>query len=205
MNIIDGGASIRIVRGEKTLLVTKAQIKAIDTIGNGMVRIDNGEGPLRNIFLNYQEVNQPEVGNAEELRDIINNMLGLQAAPGGGDCYFPPELIKLWESMASTLGQIRQQAEEPPVAELTLIDESNPYMIYKGWHSQRGNQENPEWAIERIRRVEEIVIHEWAYGTKRKIFRWTERMNLPYAPFDYTNPYGPVNEKIAESPQSEGK
>ncbi|TCZ68346.1 hypothetical protein [Flaviaesturariibacter aridisoli] len=195
INIFDGGASIRIVRGDKTLLITKEQIKAIDTIHDTIVRIDNGEGPLRNIFLDYREVNQPEVGNAEDLRDIINQMLVRPSGSGGGGsggtCELPPEFLKLIESIVATLGAILNKQDEPPIPEPTRIDEANPNMIYKGWHGQSGQVGALEWAIERITRVGEEVVHEWAYGCKRKIFRWSQRQELVYRPFDYTNPYGP--------------
>ena len=50
--LFNDGAVIRIENGTKTLLVTKEQVKTIDTIQNNIVRIDIGEGPLKNIFIN---------------------------------------------------------------------------------------------------------------------------------------------------------
>jgi hypothetical protein len=205
INILDGGASIRIVRGAKTLLVTKDQIRSIDTIHDNLVRIDNGDGPLRNIFLDYREVNQPEVGNAEELRDIINQMLVRPSGSGGGSggtCELPSEFIKLVESIGATLNAILMKQSEPPIPEPTRIDESNPNTVYKGWHCQTGNPEMPEWAIERIQQNGEEIIHEWAYGTKRFIYRWSQRQILIYKPYDFFNPFGPPAEEQSSSPEA---
>jgi hypothetical protein len=82
--IFNDGAVIRIENGTKTLLVTKEQVKTIDTIQNNIVRIDIGEGPLKNIFVNYQEVQTPVVGSANELRDLIKGWM-LSDNYNGGD------------------------------------------------------------------------------------------------------------------------
>jgi hypothetical protein len=82
--IINDGACIRIENGTKTLLVTKDQVKTIDTIQNNIIRIDIGEGPLKNIFINYQDVESPVVASASELRDLIKQML-LSDNYNGGD------------------------------------------------------------------------------------------------------------------------
>src|SRR5689334_9355534 len=84
IQIVNDGACIRLEMGTKTLLVTKDQVKTIDTIHENTVRIDIGEGPLKNIFLNYQEVTAPVVTSANELRDAIKGML-LSDLYDGGD------------------------------------------------------------------------------------------------------------------------
>ena len=81
--IFNDGAVIRIENGTKTLLVTKEQVKTIDTIQNNIVRIDIGEGPLKNIFVNYQDVTNPVVNSANELRDLIKGWLVSDNYNGG--------------------------------------------------------------------------------------------------------------------------
>ncbi|RYY91012.1 MAG: hypothetical protein EOO15_00280 [Chitinophagaceae bacterium] len=198
INIFDGGASIRIVRGSKTLLVNKEQIKAIDTIHDAIVRIDIGEGPLRNIFLDYREVNQPEVGGSEDLRDIINQMLTARSGSGDGSgcnctCGDASEsgqmmIYKQLESIGLGVGALLSIAKDILRTKPTIIDEGNSEMIYRGWHSKQGITNNPEWAIERIRRVEGIVYCEWAFGTKQQIYSWEARETYNYALVDYTRP-----------------
>ena len=59
----------------KVLMVSKEQIRTIDIVKTKFVRIDIGEGPLKNIFLNYQEVTFPTVNSAGDLRDHINALM----------------------------------------------------------------------------------------------------------------------------------
>ena len=49
--IYNDGASLRIVNSGNVILVSKLQIKTIDTIRNDVVRLDIGEGALKNIYL----------------------------------------------------------------------------------------------------------------------------------------------------------
>ena len=43
----------------KVLMVVKEQIKTVDIIKSNIVRIDIGEGPLKNIYINFQDVTFP--------------------------------------------------------------------------------------------------------------------------------------------------
>jgi hypothetical protein len=73
--IRDYGASIQILLNDSSFLITKQQIAAIDTISNESVRIDIGEGPLRNIYIKHSDVIEPKTGSVLELRDFINSLL----------------------------------------------------------------------------------------------------------------------------------
>ena len=68
------------------------------------------------------------------------------------------------------------------------IDESNPYMIYRGWHRAFGYPDAAEWAIERIRREGDEIIHEWAFGTQKQIYKWNDRLDMNYVPYDHDLP-----------------
>src|SRR3954470_17289161 len=133
-NLINDGAVIRIEKNGKTLLVAKDQVKTIDTVHDNIVRIDIGEGPLRNIFLNYQEVSTPTVASANELRDTIQAMM-LTDAYLGGDAKEVTQVSILNQVsqltnvlVAMNLRQLDQTTSEP-----SRTDESNPNMIYRGW------------------------------------------------------------------------
>src|SRR5689334_23429610 len=77
--ITNDGAVIRIEKNGKILLVAKDQVKTIDIVHANIVRIDIGEGPLKNIFLNYQEVASPAVASANELRRSEEHTSELQS------------------------------------------------------------------------------------------------------------------------------
>jgi hypothetical protein len=188
-NLINDGAVIRIEKNGKTLLVAKDQVKTIDTVHDNIVRIDIGEGPLKNIFLNYQEVISPAVASANELRDTIKAMM-LTDAYMGGDAKEVTQIAILNQvsQLTNVLVAINNRELKITNEEPSRTDESNPYTIYRGWHSRFGIPNQNEWAIERIRRDGDEIISEWAFGTKRAIYPWTDRETLNYVPYDHDLP-----------------
>lgn len=187
--IINDGAVIRIEKGGKILLVAKDQVKTIDTVHQNIVRIDIGEGPLKNIFLNYQDVGTPAVGSANELRDVIKAMM-LTDAYLGGDAKEVTQVAILNQVsqltnvlVAMNLRDLDLTKEEP-----SRVDESNPNTVYRGWHARFGVPEQSEWAIERVRQVNDEIISEWAYGTKKAIYPWSQRETFNYVPYDHNLP-----------------
>ncbi len=187
--LFNDGAVIRIENGTKTLLVTKEQVKTIDTIQNNIVRIDIGEGPLKNIFINYQDVTNPVVASANELRDLIKGWL-VSDNYNGGDATEATQLSILTKlgDLAHILQAIKTKEAAFTREEPSRIDESNPYMIYRGWHRAFGYPDAAEWAIERIRREGDEVIHEWAFGTQKQIYKWNDRLTMNYVPYDHDLP-----------------
>ena len=184
--IFNDGACIRIENGTKTLLVTKEQVKTIDTIQNNIVRIDIGEGPLKNIFINFQDVTAPVVASANELRDLIKAML-LSDNYNGGDATEVSQvnILNKLADIAGILQAIKLSEVDLSKMEPTLVDESNPNLIYKGWHSAAGDPAGMEWAIQRIRRQDDVVYYEWAWGGQKQIHMWDARADQLYVPFDY--------------------
>ena len=189
VQISNDGAVIRIEKNGKTLLVAKDQVKTIDIVHTNIVRIDIGEGPLKNIFLNYQEVGSPVVGSANELRDTINAMM-LTDAYLGGDAKEVTQvsILNQVSQLTNVLVAMNLRELDQTKAEPSRIDESNPNMIYRGWHARFGIPEEHEWAIERVRQVNDEIIHEWAFGTKKLIYQWSQRETFNYVPYDHDLP-----------------
>lgn len=189
IQIMNDGAVIRVEKNGKTLLVAKEQVKTIDTVHENIVRIDIGEGALKNIFLNYQDVTVPAVASANELRDTIKGMM-LSDQYDGGDAKESTQLsiLEIMQQLGGVLTAIGQNQLDPTKGEPSRIDESNPNTIYRGWHRLYGVPDSPEWAIERVRQVNDEIISEWAFGTKRQNYHWTTRETLNYAPYDHDLP-----------------
>jgi len=80
--IINDNSCIRVINDGTPLLISKIQIKTIDTVKNEMVRIDIGEGALRHIYIKHADVTVPAgLADAFALRDAIKEMLdGSQGA-----------------------------------------------------------------------------------------------------------------------------
>lgn len=198
--LINDGAVIRIENGLKILLVAKDQVRTIDTIRDNIVRIDIGEGPLKNIFINYQDVQSPAVGSASELRDLIKQWM-LSDAYDGGDAKEVTQMSILTKlgDIATILASIKERETDITQLVPSRVDESNPYTIYNGWHAKFGIPDQHEWAIERITKVGDEIIHEWAFGHKKQIYKWIDRETLNYAPYDHELPV-PAPLPLAEGP-----
>lgn len=189
VQIYNDGACIRVEKNGKTLLVAKDQVKTIDTVHQNIIRIDIGEGPLKNIFLNYQDVSTPEVQSANELRDSIKAMM-LTDAYLGGDAKEVTQvsILNQVSQLTNVLVAMNLRQLDPTKEEPSRVDESNPNMIYRGWHARFGVPEQNEWAIERVRQVNDEIIHEWAFGTKKQIYPWSQRETFNYVPYDHDLP-----------------
>lgn len=184
--IFNDGAVIRIENGTKTLLVSKEQVKTIDIVQDHIVRIDIGEGPLKNIFINYQDVANPVVASASELRDVFKGMMDSDQYEGG-DATESTQLQMLQEiqNLKLVTGDIFQSLMRPDFSKLEpiFVDESTPNTIYKGWARTYSNGAAAAWAILRIRRINDVVQYEWADGDQQYDNIWDNRLALSYAPY----------------------
>jgi hypothetical protein len=168
----------------KVLMVSKEQIRTIDIIKNDIVRIDIGEGPLRNIYLNYREVTFPTVNSAGQLRDHITSLMISDINDGD----YPSEetlqeIAGRLGDLAQQLKEIKQQGEDVTKMEPVFVDESYPNVIYKGWSKSLADGATPVWAIQKISRTNDIVAHEWADGNQLYDNAWDNRLQLSYSPY----------------------
>jgi len=189
LQLLNDGACIRIQQDAAILLITKSQIKTIDTVRTDTVRIDIGEGALKNIYVRYSDVTDPVVQNAAELKDAIKTMLATSGVSGSSATE---------ESQVNILTELQYLRSifkaqyygygselDPTKREPSKIDESNPNVIYKGWHKLRGIPSNPEWVIQRITRANDVITYEWSFGNWMQINVWDDRLNGHYLPYDY--------------------
>lgn len=184
--IFNSGASIRIEKGSKVLLLSKEQVKTIDTVQNNILRIDIGEGPLNNIFIDYNDVLTPTVNSANELRDSINSML-LSDNYNGGDATEQTQLAILTEIQTLTTASTAhfEKLAKPDFTRLEpiFVDESNPNMIFKGWSKTYSDEGIAAWAIQRIQKVQDVLVYEWANGNQNFTHVWNDRTSLSYGAY----------------------
>lgn len=185
IQVFNDGACIRIEDGGKTLLITKEQVKTIDTVQGNIVRLDIGEGPLKNIFIRHGDVSNPVTDNADELRDRIKAMLLISYNAGGATEQSQNNIIQELINLRGTTNDILTQLNKFDFlkVEPQFIDESDLNTIYKGWTIDDPSPEGAKWAIQRIRRQDEIVIYEWAEGARNFEHVWASRLTLNYGPY----------------------
>lgn len=194
-NLLDGvyneGACIRIVtRGNETL-VTKAQIKTIDIVKNDTIRIDIGEGPLKNIYLRFDEVVYPTNFNeAFSLKDYIRDLLiqsGFSTESKQDTTIIELQQIKIvLENMNKTLQAGGTGGTGTPTKLPMREDESQPGIVYKGYALPNARTGDPLWAIQKISRIDNQIIYEWANGNENYENIWDNRYALSYFPSGFS-------------------
>ncbi|MFN8291015.1 MAG: hypothetical protein U0U70_12230 [Chitinophagaceae bacterium] len=183
--IFNDGASLRILNKGSVILVSKLQIKTIETIRNDVVRLDIGEGALKNIYIKFADVTTPAgLADAGQLRDAINAMLLSNVAGGATEIKQDTEIgilngilgaltdLKVIINAGGVGGGIRQ-----PIR----IDESNPNVIYNGFAAVGSLPSAAVWAIQRVTRDKDIITYEWADGNELYNKVWDDRYLLDYS------------------------
>lgn len=186
IQVMNSGSSILIQKGTKNLLVSKEQIKTIDTVHENIVRIDIGEGALKNIFIDYRDVYHPTVDSAAGLRDFINGCLVSDNYDGNDATEETQQsILTQLQAMTNVLETLTERESDFANSEPSRIDESNANVVYKGWHFGEGGTANGEWAIQRISNIDDTLVYEWVLGYKTRDNVWNERASLVYLPLNY--------------------
>lgn len=186
IEILNDGVSLRIVNKGSVILVNKLQIKSIETIRTDTVRLDIGDGALKNIYIKFADVTTPAgLTDAGQLRDAINAML-----KANGEGLATAELQQIGNaslvSILGVLGEIKTILSNLKCCgncQETRIDESDPLSIYYGVAATGSATNQAVWSIRRETKTKEndIVIVEWADGNELFDNIWDERRNLAYA------------------------
>lgn len=186
IEILNDGACLRIVNKGSIMLVNKLQIKSIETIRTDTVRLDIGDGALKNIYIKFSDVTTPAgLTDAGQLRDAINAMLKIN-----GEGLATAELQQIGNasltSIQGVLGEIKTILSNLKCCgncQETRIDESDPLSVYYGFAVAGSATGQAVWSIRRESRKKEndIAIIEWADGNELLDNIWDERRNLAYA------------------------
>jgi hypothetical protein len=186
IEIYNNGPSLKIVNGGSVILVSKIQIKTIETIRNDVVRLDIGEGALKNIYVRFADVTVPAgLADAGQLRDAINAMLLSNVAGGATEIKQDTEigiLNGILGALTDLKGIINAGGGGGGIKQPIRIDESTPNIIYNGFAIAGSSTVDAVWAIQRVTRDKDIIIYEWADGNELYDNVWDDRYNLAYAP-----------------------
>lgn len=183
IEIYNNGASLKIVNGGSVILVSKIQIKTIETIRGDVIRLDIGEGALKNIYLKYSEVTIPEgLADAAQLRDTINAML-LSNVGGGATEVKQDTEITILNGILTALQDLKGiiNIGGGGIKQPVRIDESTPNVVYYGYAVTGSSTAEAVWAIQRATRAADIITYEWADGNELFDNIWDNRYILTYA------------------------
>ncbi len=184
MEILNDGASIKIVNGSQSRDINKSQIKVVEVIKTNIIKIDIGEGALRNIFVPFASVTNPVTADAEALRAAINAMLPASGGNVGTATEAKQDAeIALLNALSTSLTSIQSLTQtngDKIFYEPSMVDDSGANLVYKGYAAVGSTENQPAWAIERVRIENGIEVHTWADGNKAFDNVWHDREGLNY-------------------------
>jgi hypothetical protein len=184
VQITNNGASLKIVDGTETRNIMKNQILEIAVIKTNVIKIDIGKGALNNVFINFPDVTVPVAADPGALRDAINDMLASTLTAGTATEAHQLEEIAKLNIISDNTGQIKNSVsslDSKFFIEPTLIDESNPLVIYKGYALPAADPAGASWAIQKITNTSEVLSYQWANGNKNFTNIWNDRLGLAYS------------------------
>lgn len=183
IQILNDGASLRIVNAASVLLINKSHIKTIDTVRDNTIRLDISSGALKNIFIKFSEVTIPAaLPDVYALRDVINSMLQTNTV-GLATEQKQDVQIELLSGILSALNEIKIAIAKCCCnGQIMRIDESNPLVTYVGYAAAGSQPNQAVWSIQRTTRfaANDIVIVEWADGNELFDNIWDQRLELNY-------------------------
>jgi hypothetical protein len=175
--IINSGASIKVVTDNVPRFILKNQIKEVGVLRDTIIKIDIGQGALYNIFIDQLEVTAPTNTSVDDLRDKIMDML--QTTLSGGlateqkQIEGNTEIVNVKNSIAVINDKLFYDCR--------LVDESNSNVVYKGFANPGALTTQPVWAIQKITNSGGILSYQWADGNKNFDNIWNNRKTLPYS------------------------
>lgn len=177
MEILNDGAAIKIINGTQSRDVLKYQIKVVEVIKTNIIKIDIGAGALGNIFVPYAAVTNPNTASPEALKDAILAMLPSSSTGAAGMATEAKQDTAniLLNQMKSTLLDLKTQAQVP-----SMIDDTGANLVYKGYAAVGTLENQPLWAIERVRIENGVEVHAWADGDRNFDNVWIDREAATY-------------------------
>lgn len=188
--VYNDGACIKIVSNINVVEINKAKIKTIDIIRGDTVRLDIGEGALKNIYVRLGDVIFPQIfPTAENLREYIKELMIHK-----GFSTEEKQDIEITElqNIKQVLQDIKltfQNGGGGGTVKLPLReDESQPSVVYKGYAVANANTYDALWAIQKISRIDNQIIYEWADGNENYDNIWDNRYAIQYFPSGFILP-----------------
>jgi len=182
--IINNGASLKIVTDNAPRFILKNQIKEVEVVRDTIIKIDIGQGALYNVFIDQTEVTAPASATVEELRDKIMDMLQTAAMVGLAteqkQTEGNAEIVNLKNSMNEMKDKVNS-LNDKLFYEPKMVDESNANIVYKGFAVPGAKTSEAVWAVTKITNNKGVLAYQWAGGTKNFDKVWDNRKALIYS------------------------
>ena len=181
--IINSGASLKIINDGASRFVMKAQIREIDIVRDTIIRIDIGEGALYNIFVDQAIVTNPVSAGVEDLRDKILAMLQSGVTGQATEAKQIEQLTEL-QNVKTSVNDLKDKVNtvnDKLFYQPKIVDETNPNLVYNGFAIPGANVQEPVWAIQKVTNTKGVLTYQWAAGNKNFDKIWDKRKDLVYS------------------------
>lgn len=170
--IINNGASLKIIQDGFSRNILKMQVKEVSVLINTIIKIDIGKGALSNIFLEFNDVSNPQTSNPEALVEAINQMLQTNANISG---------VATERNQEIEISELQNIKTNQLFVEPQISDESNPRTIYRGFATPGSITSVRVWAIQKIENNGGVISYLWAGGNRNFDKVWDDRKTLQYS------------------------
>lgn len=181
--IINNGTSLKIVTDGVSRLILKSQIRDINVLRDTIIKIDIGQGTLNNVYVDQAVVTNPANISVDDLRDKIIAMLSGNTVGLASEQKQDSEIAAIQDLKVQVLDLQSKisSVDNKLFFEPSVVDESNPNTVYKGYALPGAITSGAVWAIERITSENGVLSYKWAGGTKTFDKVWDNRAALIYS------------------------
>lgn len=181
--IINNGASLKIVTDNAPRFILKNQIKEVEVVRDTIIKIDIGQGALYNVFVDQGEVTVPASVSVEDLRDKIMDMLQANVAGLATEMKQTEgnaEIVNLKNSVNEMKAKVNS-LDDKLFFEPKIIDETNSNVVYKGFAAPATAVDVAAWSIQKVTNTRGVLTYQWAGGNKDFDKIWNNRKALVYS------------------------
>ena len=181
MTIENNGANIKVTENGVSRYIFKEQIREIEVLRGTIIRIDIGQGALRNLFVDQANVTAPISNSVTDLRDQIIAML--EPVASNNDANEALEIAAL-NGIATTMTNLQSKVnslDSKVFFEPKIVDESDANVVYNGYALPGALPEQSVWAIQKVTKVKGVLTYQWAAGNKTFDKIWNNRTALIYS------------------------
>lgn len=180
ITIENNGANIKITQNNVSRFIYKDKVREIEIVKGTIIRIDIGQGALKNLFVDQANVTLPASNSVANLRDLIIAMLEPVANNNNNGEAEELAAIQALTTVVTNLKTKVDSLDDKIFYQPRMVDESEVNVVYNGFAVPGSNPEANVWAIQRVTFANQIYTYEWAGGTKAFDKIWIDRTQLAY-------------------------
>ena len=181
ITIENNGANLKVTENGVSRYIFKEHIHEIEVLRGTIIRIDIGQGALKNLFVDQANVTVPVSNSVTDLRDQIIAML--EPAANNSNANEALEIAAL-NGISALMDGVKTKVDSLDSKiffEPKIVDESDANVVYNGYALPGALPEQAVWAIQKVSFRDGLYTYEWAGGTKAFDKKWSDRTTLLYS------------------------